>query len=118
MMDFYRRDLRQLPQEKRFKSEYSGISKKKRLPPLLGVYTTKVVDGNPFFQYCRVVDIEIFGKKMPEEFNERLEWDWLEFLGLTLMTYLIITYSDPLELSGGDDETGLWPLDRLLQWPT
>ncbi|KAJ5140152.1 hypothetical protein N7448_003560 [Penicillium atrosanguineum] len=67
MMDFDRRDrLRQLPQQKRFKSGYSGISTKKRLPPILGLYTTKVVNGKPVVQYCRVVDIELFGKKLPE----------------------------------------------------
>lgn len=77
----------------------------------------KVVDGKPYFQYCRVVDIKRLGNKLPEDLNEKLEWDWLEFPAMVLMLWLIVQYSDSAELIGKDD-IGMWPIDRLIEWPT
>lgn len=70
------------------------------------MHITKVVDGKPYFQYCRVVDIDYFGKKLPEYLNERLVWDWLEFLAMVLMFWSIVQYSDSVQLNG-EDEVGM-----------
>ncbi|KAJ6119849.1 hypothetical protein N7523_004129 [Penicillium sp. IBT 18751x] len=91
-------------------------STNKRFPPLIGVYLIKVVNGHTPFQYCQAVEIKLFGGKLPEKFNERLEWDWLKFLEMAFKTCLLITYCHSLELTGAEVETGLWSRVRLLQW--